>query len=270
MTLTLGQIERGLYNDADHHFTDDERALILASFNLLTKTHVDCTYPPKDKKARHSHIDENKLAIHGLTLFPAIWVEETDANGTVANAAFKFHAMPPLDEQADELNQAYTLPYLNETSRLPAIAGRIERSTEDVQTALGKYIRMAKAEGTAIVYIDTLAKEVEPFKVDEISTLIQWAESGYVDGEQKSAEECRREKRRQQQRMRDLRRRVKNDVLKVLPRLVEYEATSEKPYYLNVDTMSGRRDGFTITRVKQTDRQRKEHRKPRTHFMYGK
>ena len=270
VTLTLGQIVRGLYKDADHHLTDNERTLLLASFDLLTKTHVDCTYPPKDKKARHSHIDESKLTIHGLTLFPAIWVEETDANGNVARAAFKFHAMPPLDLQADELNQAYTLPYLSGTSRLPAIKGRIEQSTINVQTALARYIRMAKAEGAATVYIDTLTRETEPFKVDEITTLIQWADSGYVDGEHRDPEECRKEKRRQQQRMRNLRGRVKRDVIRVLPHLIENEATAATPCYLNVDTVEGRRDGFRIERVKSTERQRKEHRSPHTHFNYGK
>ena len=270
VTLTLGQIERGLYNDSDHHFTDSERDLVLASFDLLTKTHIDCTYPPKDKKVRHSHIDESKLSIHGLTLFPAIWVEETDANGHVANAAFKFHAMPPLDEQADELNQSYTLPYLNDTPRIPAVTGRVEGTTYDIQTALAKYIRIAKAEGTATVYIDTLTRETAPFKVDEIMTLIQWAESGYVDGDQRNQDECRKEKRRQQQRMRNLRGRVKGDVLRVLPLLIENEATTDRPHYLNVDAVAGSRDGFTIERVTPTDQQRKAHRSPHTHFNYGK
>ena len=278
VTLTIGQIERGLYNDTDHHLTDKERALLLASFDLLAKTHIDCTYPPKDKKTRHSHIDESKLAIHGLTLFPAVWVDETDAKGHVVNAAFKFHAMPPLDAQADKLRHAYTLPYLNGTTRLPAIGEqrggatrreRIDATTYDVQTALAKYIRIAKSEGTATVYIDTLVGETEPFKVEEITTKIQYADAGYVDGAAKDADECKKEKKRQQQRMRNLRGRVKKDVLRVLPLMIENEATAEKPHYLNVDTAPGRRDGFTISRVKQTDEQRKAHLKPHTHFRYG-
>lgn len=270
VTLTIGQVEQALWGDDNRHMTDDERKRLLASFDLLTKTRIECTYPPKDRKTKYTHIDETKLAIHGLTLFPAIWVEETDARGNVVNAAFKFHAMPPLDDQANELRQAYTLPYLKGTPGLKAISGRVEATTIDVQTALAKYVRIAKAEGSQTVYIDSLTKEVEPFKCAEIIERTEWAEAVISSGNEDEIAEAKKDKKRLQERMRYLRARVKKDVLRVLPQLIENEAISNKPCYLNVDKARGNRDGFTITRVKPTDRQRKEHRQPNTHFSYGK
>ena len=266
VTITIGQVERALWGDDNHHMTEGERRLLLASFDLLAKTRIECTYPPTDRKARHTHIDETKLAIHGLTLFPAIWVEETDARGNVVNAAFKFHAMPPLDEQADELNQAYTLPYLKGTPRLGAMTGRVEATTYDVQTALAKYVRIAKAEGSQTVYIDSLAKEVDPFRYSEITELAEWAEAAITRGDEGS----RKSKRLLLARMRKLRARVKRDVLRVLPQLIENEATASRPCYLNVDGIPGRRDGFVITRARQPERQRKDRSAPETHFSYGK
>ena len=271
VTLTFGQIVRAIWNDDRHMPTENEKNLIEKSLSLLVNTRIVCKYPDLDKKHRHQHIDVNQLTIEGMALLPAVFAHGTDARGhVVENSSIKFYALPPLDAQADELNQAYTLPYPNGTSRVKALKGRVEATTLDVQTELGKYIRIAKAEGSQTVYIDKLTEAVEPFKYAEITELTEWANDAMASGDPEKVMEAKADKRRQQDRMRNLRRKVKRETLRVLPQLIENEATSDKPHYLSVDTAPGRRDGFIITRVKPTDRQRKEHRKPRTHFNYGK
>ena len=263
VTITMGQIARALWNDKNHHVTEKEYDLLAKSLALLVNTNVTSEYPPKDSRRGHEHISDEHLRITGSRLFPAQFVSGVDAMGHVVgdHGALRFYDLPPLDIQADTLNQTYTIPYLNGTPKLPKRRGRrISRTDYDTVTELGKYMRMAKQYGSQTAYIDTIAHDLEPFLYDEISREIEGCDfRGDVEG-----------RKRAQRRMSNLRAGVKRDVIKLLPELVENERTAEKPCFFSVYTAKGKNDGFTITRVKQTDEQRREHQQPHTTFSYGK
>lgn len=250
VTLTLGQIERAYWNDPKHKARQAERDLLVSSISFLVNTRFESKYPTKDKKKRHEKIDVENLVHEGITLLPAQFVRGVDAKGHVVdaeNAALQFYALPPLDMDADVLNEAYNVPYLDGSKSGLAALRRAESTTYDVETELAKYIRIAVDKGRATGYVADIARTTDSDYAEleaKVGAIVEQAI--YTGG---NVEEAKEEKKRAQARLRKIRSRVKRDIHQVLPILVSNERL--KHHYLIVTTTRDKR-GFTIERVKAT------------------
>lgn len=252
VTLTLGQIERAYWRDKDHKATQAERDLMVSSLSLLVNTRFESKYPPKSRAKKYEHIDMESLIHEGITLLPAQFVRGVDANGHVIdaeNAALQFYALPPLDMDADELDQAYNVPYLDGSKDGLVALPRVESTTYDVEHELVKYIRIAVENGKVTGYVKEIARITNANEYNELKHFIDTvlAAAKYRGASHEEIEEVIRQRKKAQRRLANIRARVKKDIKRVMPVLVSNERLKKR--YLNV-TATKNGQAFEIRRVK--------------------
>lgn len=252
ITLTLSQIEHEYWHDNHHKATQRERDLLVNSLSLLVNTRFESKYPAKDKKKRHEDIDIEQLVHEGITLLPAQFVRGVNASGHVVNAenaALQFHALPPLDVDADKLREVYKVPFLDGSIDGLAPLDRIEATTIDVEYELVKYIRMAVETGRATGYVKSIARitNSNEYRSLEKTANTVVAQAKFSGASREEMDEAMAKRKQAQQRLAKIRMRVKKDIKRVLPILISNER--KKKHYLTVTTTDDRQ-GFVITRVK--------------------
>lgn len=252
VTFTLGQIERAYWNDQKHKTTKAERELMVNSLSLLVNTRFESKYPKKSKAKRYEHIDMESLVHEGITLLPAQFVRGVDANGHVVdaeNAALQFYALPPLDMDAKELQQAYDVPYLDGSKEGLVALRRVESTTYDVETELAKYVRMAVENGKATGYVAEIARITNANEYKELEQIIDTVvvAAKYRGESQDEIDKAIALRKQAQKRLANIRSRVKRDIKRVLPVLISNERRKKR--YLSVTSMNNGR-GFEIRRMK--------------------
>lgn len=257
VTLTLGQIVRGMYPNTDKKLSDNEINLIARTMEMFIMCDLDSIYPePTAKSKKAQSIDREILSIKGYRILPAVAVSETNARGHIVQAAYEFYALPPLEHQSSGIHHSLTIPVLDGLLKSGGKKANVTSQAYDLATVLGKYVRMAKDKGSVTVNYDTIMSDLQPEKYDQMKARIEAATFVGDTAEKKKAQAA----------LRQFKNRTKKGIDVVMPKLIEAEATRErKPYYLAVRE-SGNSNGMTISVVKQTKDERTKHLKPR---LYG-
>lgn len=247
-TITLGQIVRGLYGES-RSVTEAEEQLIIQTIDTFRNVDVKSTYGrPLSRNKRKAKSQHDYLSVSQY-YFPCSQVEGsfTNASGNITDAAWTFFALPPLFEQSDGISHSQIVKYLKAPNG--STRQRVTQNQRDIYHELHRQIRMLRAgKGPQYIIIDEIAKLIYPFKWDAVD------ENGnqIMSATQK----------------RDRRRKVKEDIVFCLKKIQEDSQLEKHPLYFSVynhkDAMGN--PGFKLEKVKPTEKDKANHRKPRTIF----